>query len=270
MTRYYSRPLMLGAALIAVLGLPFSAGAADSYYLSLGDSLAAGYQPIPPPWNHGYADQLQAKIPSLQLKKLGCYKHETTSTMINGGACFYPHQTQLAEAIEFLQDPNNSVALITIDIGANDVLKCVSGVTLDQTCISGALTGIRHNLPIILTALHTAAPGVPIVGMNYYDPLLASYINGNSAFEDSLPVFEQFNNTLERIYKAAGSRVANVEGAFSTFDFTTQVVSPQFGTIPLDVARICQWTWACTPSSDIHPNNKGYGVITRAFWKVLP
>jgi hypothetical protein len=93
MKRSYSRPLVLGAVLIAVLGLPCSAGAEEKYYLSLGDSLAVGFQPPPVSWNHGYADQLPAMIPDLTLKKLGCYTDESTSAMINGGSCSYPYGT---------------------------------------------------------------------------------------------------------------------------------------------------------------------------------
>jgi hypothetical protein len=54
-----------------------------------------------------------------------------------------------------------------------------------------------------------------------------------------------------------------VAGAFSTDDMTTMVNG-----IPLDVARICQWTWMCT-RGDIHANTAGYGVIAKAFEAVL-
>ncbi len=271
MTVNCSRLLVLGAILIAVLGLPFSASAEEKYYLSLGDSIAAGYQPNGAV-GQGYADQLQVKIPSFRLKKLGCYTDETTVAMIHGGACLYPHHTQLAEAMDFLKNHKNSVALITIEIGANDVMNCSITRPLDMGCIHRALTAIKTNLPSILHELRVAAPGVPIVGMNYYDPYLAYWLLGDRAFAtDTLSAFDQFNDTLERVYKGAGSPVANVEGAFSTTDFATQVVSPDFGTIPLNVARICQWTWMCVAlGPDIHPNKEGYRVITRAFLKVLP
>ena len=65
--------------------------------------------------------------------------------------------------------------------------------------------------------------------------------------------------------------MADVEGAFSTTDFATKVVSPDFGTIPLNVARICQWTWMCVAGGpDILANTEGYGVMTQAFLKALP
>jgi hypothetical protein len=42
--------------------------------------------------------------------------------------------------------------------------------------------------------------------------------------------------------------------------------------IPVNVARVCSWTWACqTPPSgpNIHANKNGYVVIADAFAKVI-
>jgi lysophospholipase L1-like esterase len=43
---------------------------------------------------------------------------------------------------------------------------------------------------------------------------------------------------------------------------------PGAGEVPLNVARICAWTWICAPAPlgpDNHPNVDGYAVIARAF-----
>ena len=100
--------------------------------------------------------------------------------MINGGLpyegrdaryhCDYPHGSQLAQTVAFLHAHRRFVSLITIDIGGNDVALCV--FSLDQACLADGLARVNQNLPVILSALREAAPGVPIVGMNYYDPLL--------------------------------------------------------------------------------------------------
>jgi hypothetical protein len=117
--------------------------------------------------------------------------------------------------------------------------------------------------------------------MNYYDPYLAFWVLGGRAFAaESEKAVLMLNDTLEQIYRAAGSPVADVEGAFSTTDFTTEVYSKDFGiTIPLNVTRICQWTWMCNPKNVnssfglevyVHPNTAGYSVIRDAFYQVLP
>jgi lysophospholipase L1-like esterase len=257
--------------------------AAQHYYLSLGTSLAEGFQPNGVS-NEGYADQLftilQATTPDLQLVNLGCGR-ETTTVMINGGGlCSYPQGSQLREAEAFPQEANQgAVVLVTIDAGADDILAaCPSlpSVPPDARCINDVFTTIETNLPMILARLRQAAgPTVPIVGMTYYDLFLAFWLQGQAGRAlalDTFGMFLRFNDTLERIYKAARSPVADVEDAFSTKNFQ-MVQTPDFGSIPFNVARICEWTWMCEPpplGPDIHANTEGYGVIANAFFKVLP
>jgi hypothetical protein len=87
-----------------------------TYYLSLGDSLAAGGQPIGGPpfgelppggYNQSYANQLHRALlpdhPGLHLAKLGC-GGSSALTVLNGASwCPYENGTQLAEAVAFLQ-----------------------------------------------------------------------------------------------------------------------------------------------------------------------
>ena len=245
--------------------------AAPVYYVSLGDSLAAGTQPPEPAnlfTNQGYADQLAAdlrlRMPTLQLVKLGC-PGETTASMITPDlplegrnahkACQYPHGSQLAEAVSFLHAHQRSVALVTIDIGPNDLFR------------GGGVPAIAANLPGILAALRAAAgPSVPIIGMNFYDAFLVSWFSDPSSLTGEVARAVAFNDFLESIYAAAGDRVADVETAFATTD-TTLV-----GGVPLDVLRICAWTWMCAPAPlgpNIHANAAGYGAIAKAFEAVI-
>src|SRR5262245_21589973 len=153
---------LLVAALLVVSGAPAASKA--TYYVSLGDSLAQGYQPIggppspesPPGYNHGYADELfklvRHRYTQLREVKLGC-GGESTVTFRTGGICTYDHGSQLAEAVAFLQEHTGEVAFVTIDLGANDVLS------------GGGVADIGANLPPALAALTAAAgTGVPIIG----------------------------------------------------------------------------------------------------------
>jgi len=265
---------LLAAVAAALLAVPIaSADNGVSYYLSLGDSLAAGYQPTLGPHNfgdQGYADQLyaieQQRIAKLELVKLGC-GGETTGSMIDplpyeGRGdhffCRFPHGSQLGEALNFLHAHKDSVAFVTIDIGANDVFQ---GVPVPV---------IQANLASMLAQLRQAAgPDVPIVGMNYYDPFLpqAWAQGGLPALLNEIAGVVALNDQLERVYTNAGDPIADVESAFSVTD--TTLVN---GT-PLDVLRECQWTWICAPpplGPDIHANAAGYGVIAQAFAAALP
>lgn len=271
------------AALALVLGTVGSAAASSGasadhakvYYVSVGDSLAAGVQPIGDPdslyrTREGYAEQLLAigreRTPKLSLVKLGC-PGETTTTMIDGGICSYRHGSQLDEAVSFLRAHRNHVAFVTIDIGAND-FPCN-----EARCVPAGVASIQANLPRILAALRTAAgPRVPIVGMTLYNPFLAAWLTGpeGQAFAEysETALMSQIDALLRGMFQAGGARVADVEGAFSSTDFTTQVDLPGVGTVPINVARICMWTWVCAPpplGPDNHANRAGYAVIARAF-----
>jgi lysophospholipase L1-like esterase len=256
-----------------------SANDARSYYVSVGDSLAAGVQPIGDPndlyrTDEGYAEQLlaiaRADTPKLSLVKLGC-PGETTTTMIAGGICAYPHGSQLDEAIAFLHAHRSKVAFVTIDIGAND-FPCQ-----EAQCIPAGVTSIETNLPTILASLRAAAGlDVPIVGMTLYNPFLAAWLLGpaGQAFAElsASQLMGPVNALLRGLFEGAGDGVADIETAFSSNDFTTLVALPGAGIVPLNVARICTWTWVCAPpplGPNNHANAAGYGAIAHAFAIVL-
>ena len=271
--------LVLASAGTALAGGGSSAERAKLYYLSVGDSLAAGVQPIGDPGDafrtsEGYAEQLldlaRTQYPKLALEKLGC-PGESTATMIHGGLCAYPHGSQLDEAVAFLKGHRPFVAFVTIDLGAND-LPCY-----EAQCVPAGVTSIQTNLPTILAALREAAgPDVPIIGMDLYNPLLAAWLLGPEGQQlaqvSQTQLVGPVNGLLRSIYGAAGDPTANVEGAFASNDFATIVDLPGAGPIPLNVARICMWTWVCAPpplGPDNHANAEGYGVIAAAYAEAI-
>ena len=251
-----------------------------SYYLSLGDSLAQGFQPIGGPhtnsgavaYNQGYADQLLKLARSgggehLRLVKLGC-GGETTATMIEDSLCRddYATGSQLGDAVEFLDEHPGEMAFITIDIGANDIFQCEG----DPSCFGPQ---IATNLPLILDTLRDhAGPDVPIVGMNYPSPFVVDWFDDPAAGQAAAASIVAFNNFLESLYAAAGVPVADVESAFAVTDFTTLVDLKGVGPVPLSVYNACTLGWICTGpplGPDIHPNSKGYRVQAEAFASVL-
>ena len=245
-----------------------------TYYVSVGDSLAQGYQPIGGPlgsplgvdgYAQGYANQLfkavRSRYEQLQLVKLGC-GGESTQTMVLGAPwCGFPAGSQLAQAEQFLSAHRGSIAFVTIDVGANDFFE-------DPEHAAGS---ILTHLPQILGRLRAATgPGVPIVGMTYYHvglPEVWSATHDISALLAYSAQLGALNGLLASIYAAAGDPVADVEGAFQVYD-TTLV-----GGTPLNVLRECQWTWICSSpplGPDIHASTDGYGVIAHAFEQQLP
>ena len=123
------------------------------------------------------------------------------------------------QAVSFLG--SHHVALVTIDIGANNVDGCLTTAGINETCIAEGLWSPATDLPEILTALRAAAPG-SIVAMNYYDPFLSEWLLGSAGqalATESVSLATYFNGILDSIYGAFGVPVANVQGAFLTTDF---------------------------------------------------
>lgn len=255
------------------------AGSDPIYYLSLGDSLSTGVQPIGDAerqfrTDDGYADQLGAiarlRLPNLQTVKLGC-PGESTTTMIEGGLASYPHGSQLDEAVHFLRGHRDAVAFVTIDVGLNDI------PSLELESIPPGLASIDRNLPGILGRLMEAAGSeTPVAGMTIYDAFLPHWLEGPlgrqlarvSVWDAIVPINAHFVD----LYRSAGLRVADVEGAFCTTDFETQVEMAGVGPVPINVARACEWTWGGAPpplGPDLHATAGGYRAIAEAFAGVV-
>jgi lysophospholipase L1-like esterase len=237
------------------------------------------------PTEDGYANLLfaaqQGSHPGLVLHQLGCDVTETTRTMLRGGGqCTYEHRSQLADAVAFLRKYRGSIAFVTIDIGANDIEVCVKELDIDDECIKNAFIQIAANLPPILAALRLAAgPNVPIIGMNYYNPILAFWLAfgpeapddnpGQLLAKESAEKLAALNALLGAIYRFFGMPVADVAAVFHSVDFAPLVPFPGFGNVPRNVAMVCGLTHMCT-EANIHANADGYEAIASAFLAVLP
>ena len=250
----------------------------QTYYLALGDSLAVGAQPNGTDTGliattQGYANDifndLKQNNSSLQLQPLGCIG-ETTASMIQGGICNYGADgSQLRAAIDFLE--HNHVSLITLDIGANDIDKCISTSGINDSCVFASLVRVGGDLSFILGELRRAAgPNVPIIGMNYYDPFLAAWTlgaSGQAIAIQSLEVTDLFNGVLEGVYHAFGIPVADVAGAFQINNFAS---GPE--NLPENVDETIALTWVklglgtvAQIVANVHPNPDGYAAIAAAF-----
>jgi lysophospholipase L1-like esterase len=289
MIRNLARGITAAAAVVAAVAACSASGparpashrarpVAASYYLALGDSLSRGVQPDPAGTSvetaQGYPDLVYAQLardhPGLRLVQLGC-PGETTATMVHGGSCRYRGGSQLAAATAFLRAHRRHVLLVTIDLGADDVETCGSrpGLASLASCV-GQVPGTAARLATILASLRAAGPGVRIVGMSYYLPDLAEWrqgMLGRAIAWGSERLAVGYNDLLEQAYSQARVKVANVFGAFDTTDFGNPVTVRGVGSVPRNVARICEWTWECASGPrgpNQHANLAGYRVIASA------
>jgi lysophospholipase L1-like esterase len=276
--RIWSSIVLAGLALGASVAVAPTGGADPTphYYVALGDSLSRGYMPGAGDTDQGYADDLfatlQARDPSMQLVKLGC-SGETTGTMIDGGKCVdrYPVGTsQLQVAEQFLRDHAGQVTYLTLDIGANDIVGCASGGSIDPVCVTQAVLTITKNLNTILSGLTAASDRLPrSIGMNYYDPFLQEWLNGAQGqvvAAASVVLLEGLNTAESAEYVLYGWRVADVATAFHSLDFLNKRPAPPYGLLPQNVAYICNYTYMCS-LQNIHANVAGYQLIAGAFAK---
>lgn len=225
------------------------------HYLALGDSLAFGFQPNGD-FTHGYVNDLFQELREEGVVKdvthLGC-PGETSTMFIKGGICS-PFSSQLTAALAFLQAHAGNVSPVTLDIGANDLLRdtdprtCkvnVNGFNADLATLDANLTQVI--LPQLKAALtvNGRVTGT-IVMMNYYDP-----------FQNICPNSVLYTQMLNK------HLTADVQGFGSIVN-----VFRAFGGAKTPTPKICTYTWMCTApplGPDIHATNKGYSVIADTF-----
>ncbi len=290
--------VMLGSAVATALAAAVVAGPAQAstpssptYYVSLGDSYAVGYQP-----NHGatpgYAGFVGGKT-HLKLVNFGCAGATTTSLLQTvgcpdalphtAGGVTYPTTTQIAAADAFLAANKGHIGLITVTIGGNDVLGCAKQANV-ATCVATAAKTIQTNVTSLAQNLRNAAgANVPIIGSTYPDVILGGYVyphhppsaSSLALAKASVPAFKSLiNPALSKSYASAKASFVDVTaatGAYKPLNKETKTKgkkgkSKTYAHLPIAVSRVCRITWYCT-RGDIHANTKGYDLIGRMMVK---
>lgn len=262
------------------------------YDISVGDSYAAGYQPVAAAMahrdTHGFAYQVvtRARRYHFILRNFACDGATTTSVVYQVGcplpapgpdAVSYPTRTQAAAADRFIARHRGQVGLITVSVGGNDILRCTAAASF-ISCLTQALPGIEASVQTLLAGLRQAAgPTVPIVGLTYPDVFLGLYTS-NDPSQKSLAVvsiagFQQlFNPALEAEYSAVAAAFVDVTeatGVYVPLTETTPWLSAPSGGIPIAVADICTLTYYCQ-LQDVHPKTGGYSLIAQLVVATLP
>lgn len=262
------------------------------FYVSIGDSYAAGYQPTASRKGHttrnGFAYQAvtlaRAKGYDYTLVNFACAGATTSSVLtrpgcpaelLGPGAASYAPRTQVGAAEAFLAAHRGQVGLVTVSIGGNDVTRC--GLAADPvSCLTGALRTVSTNLRTLLTGLRQAAGAqTRIVGITYPDVLLGNALSKDPKLQSTAKLstfaFQALiNPALDSAYTAAGGRFVDVTAATGAYgSMTARTTLPPYGSIPVPVARICTLTFYCQ-FQDIHPRTPGYGLIARLVTGTLP
>jgi lysophospholipase L1-like esterase len=283
-------PVLL-CALGAALVLPATAGAAERYYVSLGDSYATGYQATAPgkgkATRKGYANQLvreaRERGHDFRLVNFGCGGETTTSILNRKKACRgpaiggprYAGRTQVEAATRFLRRHRGEVGLVTISIGGNDVTACVEAAE-PIGCVDKAVKKVERNVRVLVRRVRAAAgPRVRIVGLTYPDVVLGEWVKGTPEAQElaRLSVIgfrDLLNPALKRRFEAVDATFVDVtaaSGAYGSFD---ELVShAPYDSIPRPVADACHLTYYCE-FGDIHARTRGYRLIAELIAATLP
>lgn len=285
-----------GSVLAALLVLPATTTAAGagttsspSYYVSIGDSYAIGYQPDPTAslrfgYTRGVISAERKRGTNLTLANFGCGGATTTSLLTTAGCTDpappslngVPYSTvpQATAATAFIAAHRGHVALITITIGGNDVTKCALSPN-PIACVVGVVPAVAGNVATLLKQVRAAAGNtVPIVGLTYPDVILGAWVHppiSKTLATLSVTAFRlALNPTLKTAYEANGGTFVDVTKATGAYTpLTKTTVDRPYGRIPVAVADTCTYSWYCA-KGDIHPHTVGYQLIAKLIVAALP
>lgn len=141
-----------------------------------------------------------------------------------GNSADVHYYVSLGTSLSVGVQPNSSGTLLPSNAGCIDT-------AVDFDCVDAVSVQIASDLAVVLAALRDAAgPNTTIIGVNYYNPYLASWLQdaaGQALAVESAQAVAVVTGFLETTYATAGIPLADVAAAFESDDFTTMVASSQ-------------------------------------------
>ena len=220
-------------------------------YLALGDSLAAGQTPDKQ-LGKGYTDYLANQLNKIDrlasFDKRFAVPGYTTTDLLNDLQTNVVKPGIDGNNVDIHSSIQNA-ELITIDIGANDLLKQIiidqttGALIADQQKLIAALTGVGENLVAILTQIKTLNPNANVYLMGFYNPFPYASVETKAQLNSLL---NQLNLTIENAGKPFSVTFVPTANSFA-LNGPALLPNPQ----------------------DIHPNKAGYLTLANQFWKTI-
>ncbi|MBI4201785.1 MAG: hypothetical protein HY532_01545 [Chloroflexi bacterium] len=226
-----------------------SNGPGDELYLALGDSLAANKGVSSP--LEGYVSRFHAHLERQTGNELGLM-----NLGVSGESTLSIYKRQLPTALAEMDrlrndgDPATRVSILTVDLGANDLLGhlaspvCRQDIRGDECTarLESAIPTFAENIADILTALsQRLEPGTEFYVMTIYNPF---------DFGIGIPFEEDSNEVITRMNDIIRAEAARV-GAIVADAYT-----PMSGNAA---------AWTHMLNGDIHPTADGYQTLAYAF-----
>lgn len=226
------------------VSIPFTASANNIKkeqfdYVALGDSLAAGRTPYGGHEN-GYVNYLANRFEqsqyNVELDNFGVSGYRTThilNEILNPANVKY----------KSLRESIGNAELVTIDIGANDLLASLAAIQQNPALTPTVLKGIGENLFLILREIDKINPDTKVYVMGYYNPFPHLPEQQQAAL---MPLLDALNQTIQT--------VATMNG--DIFVPTAKVIEKH------------EKEYLPNPA-DIHLDLEGYQVVAKEFWKAI-
>lgn len=244
-------------------------------YLALGDSIAFGFDPRAAPDDPtafiGYPEQLAADE-ARGVANAAC-QGETSGSFLDAGApdngCHawraagdFMHvayasnaESQIGFAVGWLK-AHRETRLVTIGIGANDLLLAQAACGGDTTCTLGKLPAVTAGI-----TLNVSAIAIALRSAGYFGELIAvSYYSTNYTDLAQQLALGAINQALEDPIRAVGGRVASGYDAFA-------LASLSSGGDPCRAGLLIPLTFnsdGSVATCDKHPSPKGRAVLAQA------
>lgn len=268
---------VISLLVIALVPLGFAyakepASTGPNYYLGLGDSVAFGYISQAgfeyanaqnfvgyPDWlaiavglneaNAACPGETTGSFLSTQAPDAGCRLYRQHAPLhVNYGSA----PTQFSYAVNYLQQNAGSTAMVTLQLGSNDVLLLTEACNNDPQCIAQGLPGVLAtagaNMATILAGLRATGYTGAIVIVNYYS---TDYTN-----QTITQITSALNEAIAAPAHLFGAGVADVFSAF-------QAASQQAGGRPCVAGLLNTKAGANLLVCDIHPSQSGQKLITQ-------
>jgi lysophospholipase L1-like esterase len=239
-------PSARSAALVPVAG--HAPGGGQPWYLAIGDSVTFGFTVDPSRFgvNSSWPLQLQPLLAASgrawSLYDTACPSERTTTyyTLCPGRAQvpFLSTTSQHDAAMAAVTAQRASLRAVLVDLGSNDLLD---GLRHGGTVAAMSVV-VRDALTRIVNDLHAAAPGVPVILCNYYNPLA-------NLDPSTRPQLASVNATMAAVATSTGAHLADF---FAAIDTSAATPDP----------HLCDYV-DCA-HGDVHPTIAGQARLANA------
>ena len=253
----------LGAPAVASAQINFEK---TGYYLSLGDSIAAGEGALPV--THGFVYQLYHRGVFGKMQEM-----DFGNIAIKGATADEVQLLQIPEAL-CIQPPRIAVApsVITLSAGANDFLVyfALNGIPAD---IPGLADGIAVKVANIIRSLVFGMPGLPVYCAGSGIPGIVVLVSNYYSFDHPDP---QIDVLLDLALQSFGAKladeIASIQGQIDTAGMTARVAyvdtfSAMDGRQGLLLIQKLNGFMGGF-DFEIHPTNAGHTLIAHEFERV--